>query len=451
MQRKTIYLTIWIALTAVLTCCGAGRALDGVIDGVAPNEWALDASTPDGQTLLLRTHFGGVASNCARFEGFTVEQTETEVHVVANVWRDRFADFCTDDGATEALVLELDAPLGDRALTGCGQPDCFQSSEIDPYQIANAFALDNNDVAVVYRSQTVIVDGESGDLQSTTPHQLDNPILAGGIVVGGTQTGTTAVDRVTGDILWTNSSYPVVAEDDLVLACGEEEAGLIALNATTGDRLWAVANVPCGYLALLDNTIVSVGYDPKVDGGSLIGVVNRETGEIIEQRPLDDGINDQVDGFAGLTAVGGHLALVAGFQSDTVLLDATGTELGRTNERLGRPLVSLQGVAMIDTNNSLGAYDVDTEAWLWQDDSLRASSVSADETHLVAASGGEVSLLDPRTGEPLWTTSVGTASSVNTSLTDTRAIAVTELGVASLDRGTGELLWWTTIPIDPNG
>ena len=143
-------------------------ACSGLNDDVIANEWTLVAMSPDGTTLLLTTEFGGVASNCSRFEGFEHEVSANEVAVTANLWVNRGADGCTDDGASESLLLELADPLGARTLLGCQRDECSELGSNGSVAVAQPFVGEQR-VAFVGQEQTEIVDLVTGDAIGTVP------------------------------------------------------------------------------------------------------------------------------------------------------------------------------------------------------------------------------------------------------------------------------------------
>jgi hypothetical protein len=86
-------------------------------------QWTLiEEST--GEVLHVRAEFGG--SSCTRFKQWQIEETLTSVEIVAVIERSDAED-CTTDLVSEEEIIKLDAPLGDRTLTGCrleGERDC---------------------------------------------------------------------------------------------------------------------------------------------------------------------------------------------------------------------------------------------------------------------------------------------------------------------------------------
>ena len=69
----------WVFLSSILLL---GLSACGSVGGsVGPNEWTLVGATPDEQHLLVTTLYGGVASDCTRWEGWEVNETGERVEV----------------------------------------------------------------------------------------------------------------------------------------------------------------------------------------------------------------------------------------------------------------------------------------------------------------------------------------------------------------------------------
>jgi hypothetical protein len=81
-----------------------------------PTNWSIDAV--DGVTLTLTVEVG--SSSCDRNPRIA-EVVETDSVVTIRAVRETWvnANACTDDMGFTKLQVELDEPLGDRALDGC--------------------------------------------------------------------------------------------------------------------------------------------------------------------------------------------------------------------------------------------------------------------------------------------------------------------------------------------
>ena len=65
------------------------------IGDVRANEWVFNGVDQDGERLAVSTLFGGVASDCVRFQGWQVDERDDAVEVTALVWVRRFVASCT--------------------------------------------------------------------------------------------------------------------------------------------------------------------------------------------------------------------------------------------------------------------------------------------------------------------------------------------------------------------
>lgn len=105
-----------LSLLALAVAFAAGGAVWIALqdDGATRVPWRLTAE-PEGSTIELRAEFGG--SSCSDFDRWRVDESASEVEIHATA---RFEDGdCTADQVFEAHTVLLDAPLGERRLTGC--------------------------------------------------------------------------------------------------------------------------------------------------------------------------------------------------------------------------------------------------------------------------------------------------------------------------------------------
>jgi len=115
----------------VLGVAFAAAALVGVAlrdDDAMRVSWRLTAE-PAGSTIELQAEFGG--SSCSEFDRWRVDESASEVEIQATA---HFEDGdCTADLVFEAHTVVLDAPLGERRLTGCigsdANPECREVAE----------------------------------------------------------------------------------------------------------------------------------------------------------------------------------------------------------------------------------------------------------------------------------------------------------------------------------
>ena len=80
-----------------------------------PVPWKL--TEVSGNELAVEAQYGG--SSCTEFDQWRVDESNAEVKLLAMVRFDDGDGACTDDLVYETGSVRLDAPLGDRRLTGC--------------------------------------------------------------------------------------------------------------------------------------------------------------------------------------------------------------------------------------------------------------------------------------------------------------------------------------------
>jgi outer membrane protein assembly factor BamB len=413
-----------------------------------PNEWTLVGTTPDAQHLLITTFFGGAASGCARWEGWGVNETADRVEVTAQVWHKRSPGACTDDAVVKTMDLELGAPLGDRDLVGCGTDTCLATAPLEWVlpRVALA-ATPQGEVVVAGDYQISGIDGTGKTLwqQKGWPNSL--PGVSGDAVVTYNGRQTIARDPTTGQQLWSDEGSPAAVGDGTVLLCRGNDAEAVALvDGATGAQMWS-ADVPCDTVLIGKETVIIVAGDRDVDGGSQLLVLDARTGDLLLQRMLDDGIDDQVDGFDGAVAAAGHV-VVGGQQADLVLLGSDGEELARDSNGLGTPIGYAGRETMVVGKSHIAAVDPNTNEVIWSSGDLDQSTVtvSGDALWALYPTDGTVARLDPQTGEPMWTAPIGISHSFAVASNDTTTYVATALAVIALDTNTGEQLWWQHIP-----
>lgn len=119
-QARTLF-PIAIALALLLSGCTQAE--------IGRSEWILEDVSADEQELRVAVFSGH--SSCMDFERIEVTEDEHQVEIRGYARHDG-SDACTDDHVTHAVQVELDAPLGDRALVGCGGDLRFESWDHDP-------------------------------------------------------------------------------------------------------------------------------------------------------------------------------------------------------------------------------------------------------------------------------------------------------------------------------
>ena len=438
----------WLVSLAILlsglSACGG----DGVPGGsTGPNDWTLVGVTPDEQHLQVATIYGGVSSGCTRWEGWEVEETDERVEVKALLWRKRFPGGCTDEGITQSIDIMLSAPLGDRELVGCGRSDCRTTdANFLSGQQAGDIAVVDDGVVLAGASTTYTVTAD-GPVRWSGAGRLSSLVaVAGDRLVAFDGSATAAFDLSSGAEQWQADGYPVAADDFAVYVCRDDV--LTAVNIETGAEQWN-ATVPCEFMIPTGDIATIIGGDRDVDGGYELIRIDLPSGDVIERRPFDDGVDDQVTGFEGAVAVGDRI-IVAGGQAELVVLGMHGDELVRQHNGIGRPLGSAADLAIIVSHARVAAVDPISGEVMWDStDHTRGSvAVAGGALWVLDADAGTVSRLDAESGIPMWTAPVGTTSGFAVAADEATAYVATSLAVVALDVPTGDLLWWHHIPSD---
>lgn len=439
LQRLVLALVI-----GVCTACAGGL---GDVGRVGDNEWTLIGATPDDQQLLVVTRFGG----CPRFEEWQVEVTAEVVDVRARLWEPIAPEACNDIGLEERWIVELDDPLGDRELRGCGRDDCLAGAENEELgRLPAAAILD----AVVVAPSALAAEGLSpeGDSLWQTALPFDAIHAAGDGLVAMRQDTLVGISATTGDELWERPGHRFAAAvEDGVLACSGGDSELLsAIDVATGEIRWTVAS-GCQPMAIIDGRVVIATHDPLVDGGMRLVVVDPAVGKVLVDRPLDDGIDDQVAGIDGIAAAG-SLAVLAGPQSDLVVVDASGEEFLRTGDRVGWPIGSVGSHVVVDGWTDAAAVDPATGETVWFSPNRQAGSLAVSGGALFAydRESGSLSRFPDGTspadpGDALWQTPVGRSGAWSVSVSGDVAVVTTRLAVLALDATTGEQQWWVPV------
>jgi outer membrane protein assembly factor BamB len=434
-----------LGVTLALLAAGCGRlpGFDGVSEGrIEANEWVLEGMTPDGERLVVSTIFGGVASGCTRFDGWSYEETGEAVTVTASLWHSNRVQDCTDEGNVEVLPIDLEAPLGDRRLEGCGHDDCI-STILDAGDLwVGRIAADEAGLAVGGGSGFEIRTTE-GDVVSEPEVQTGDVRALLGMVVVDDEGSTVAIDLETGRERWRAPGWVSAALDDTVYLCrGDDGDGLTAVDTATGSDRWST-DLGCHPLVAHGDLLTVVTRDPAVDGGHLLLTIDAATGALLSSAPLFDGIDDQVGGFDDAVAVG-TTTVVGGSKADLVVLAADGSELARSSMLRGWPRGEADGAVVVGDWDGIGAADPDTLTELWSmpvANGLATVAVVAGSIWRLDSSAGVVVRLSPFTGDPRWTARVGYTSSFDVAAVDDTAYILTTTALLAVDNTSGEVLW----------
>ena len=228
-----------VIAVAVLSVLLTGCSVLGVGGSVGPNEWWLDGVSPDGRHLLVMSPFGGVASDCARWEQWQVEASAERVEVQAMLWEKHAPRSCTDDGASRTIEIALNEELGGRELVGCGYDDCLGAAFPDWLGGVGERLMATGDSVVVADGERLRVFGSDGELRWEQPAAAGWPEVTSRVVV--TSDGGSSMvgwDLVTGRRLWeVEDRHPVASHGELVVACGgQDDESIQALEAVEFPR-----------------------------------------------------------------------------------------------------------------------------------------------------------------------------------------------------------------------
>ncbi len=450
---------VWLLVVAVLLagCSGPtigdpGGELGELAGGsVDDTEWTLEGSSPDGKHLLVSTLFGGVASGCTRFEGWEVTESDDAVEITARLWQQRAPSRCTDEGNSEVLQVDLDRPLGDRSLVGCGAEDCRATIIEGGFLSAGQVVGTANGIAVV-DDTGLDAYSATGELVAEVPGTNSGTVLAVGneMVVRNDGGGSAiAYDLPSGEEVWQTTGWIAAASEDVVYVCrGQDSDGLTAVNAATGEDIW-VTDLACDPLVAHGDLLTIVSHDLDVDGGHRLLVVDAATGRPVSDEAFLDGYDDQVTGFEGAIAVGSD-TVVTGMQANLVVLSDAGLEVARQPRGLGYPLGEAEGVAILGAYNRATGFDVAelSEVWTLDVDAFSTVSVAGGSVWMLDRASGTVSRLDPRTGQQVWVASVGATSSFDVTAHSATAYILTTQALIAVDNANGETLWSVHRPYD---
>jgi len=443
-RRQQRILAGVVAGAAVLAACGASILTADGGGSVGENEWSLEGVSLDGQHLVVSTLFGGVASGCSRFEGWEVNESEDSVEISVRLWRLSAPSDCTDEGVVELLQVDLDRPLDDRELVGCGVDDC-RGTVVDGGNLFVGHVVASGDAVAVADESGLDAYGPSGELLTEDAGAIPGEMLAigDGMVVGNDRNGAAiAIDLLAGEEIWRTTGWIAAANVGVVYVCrGQDSDGLTAVDAATGADRWETA-LPCESLVVHDDLLTIVGHDPNVDGGHRVTVVDAASGELVAESELFDGIDDRVTGLDGAIAVG-LKTITSGPQANLIVLGSDGTELAREADGLGVPLGEAGGVVILGSYDRLAGYDIAEASELWTQNIDAFSSVSVDNGSVwrLDRADGVVSRLDARTGGVLWSTSIGATTSFDATGDGDTAYILTTQAVIAVDNATGSLRW----------
>lgn len=429
----------------------AATTTQGDVEVVA-GEWELFGVSPDETVLRLIHTYGG----CETFLGWEIDEAADAVTVTARS-RDRrpTTDGCEDVLYEERRVVELDAPLGDRALEGCGQPDC-RDHDLSMWGQDQAGEVAASDDALIVngRTQNWSLDPDDGSVRWTSD--------GGGVwAIAGPSTAFRmdvpnarfeVLDAVSGERRGSRiDGRPLGVAGDVVLSCRDRRDNdppdssrwTAAHDLQEIEVQWAVG-AGCGETIVSDGEVVA--FRGRASGGpDQLAIVEVATGE--ERARIDLGPTSQEP-----VRMGDAIALATS-RRGVVLVDlATGDdrELGVD----GTPLAAADGVLVVWQDTELHAHDVASGEVRWSRPAPEGdgpwTTSAGDALFEADTPTGQLSRLDPATGEPEWTTELNRTSAIDVDVHDGVVFATTSTSTWALDLDTGEPRWWTlTVPDEP--
>ncbi|MEM9749263.1 MAG: PQQ-binding-like beta-propeller repeat protein, partial [Actinomycetota bacterium] len=382
---------------ATSTTIAPAGAPEGFV--TAPWGWDLDGISPDGRHLAVSILFG----SCDHFDGWQVDESDSAVTITPLLWVLAEPVGCDGVGLTDALQVDLEAPLDDRDLVGCRRTDC-RSIMLDspPRAPGEVVVIGDSVVVSTWRSIDILsVDADP----VVTIDELDfgaRPLASDGRLIRNDGRDVIAVDPATGAEAWRTPGHLSETTDDTVFVCrGVDSDGLAAVDPVTGVDRWST-DLPCGPLVAHAETATVIGADPDVDGGNRLLVVDTATGSVLVDRPIDDGLDDRVTGFERPVGLG-ETTVVGGFQADLVTISADGTEVARHDVAFGRILGTVDGLVVIADERVLRGVEPlsGTVAWEREFPAFPPIVVDGGGLWLIDGPAATAARLDPATGSNL--------------------------------------------------
>lgn len=250
--RNGVVLLACAALILTVAGCSSGPLQDFGRRVVA-NDWALVDVSPDQRVLLVRTSYGGEASDCNRWMGAEVDQREDRVSVRMLLSKAVLPGGCTDELVTRSAIVRLSEPLGDRELVGCGAgpPVCRDA-------LRDAARFDGRARQAIVADGTVVVTDGGGLVALTAddgrerwrrapaaPHSPVELLHArdGLVFIGDASQDVVALDAATGTERWRvarhDIAWPSALDPPGTPAVMAGEATVMALDPLTGAERWA--------------------------------------------------------------------------------------------------------------------------------------------------------------------------------------------------------------------
>lgn len=267
MRVRRLRVAAAVLATAVLGGCdvrapgvdepGPARGVAAPVEGPggvsAAHAWRLVGVAAGERTVILAVEHG----SCERVDGPRAVESAAAVEVTVGIVRDVPEDHvCNDVLATTTLAADLEVPLGERTLTGCGRASCTTAQPEDSLYLgpqAVADVVGDTIVAAVEDGEVTAHEADTGVVRWTRDDADLDVRVAGAasatapdgtllalLLGGGSQ--TVALDLATGEERWRIVENPVttpsVAGEVLVYAV--EDGTVRAYDTATGAPRWEV-------------------------------------------------------------------------------------------------------------------------------------------------------------------------------------------------------------------
>ncbi|MEM9749265.1 MAG: PQQ-binding-like beta-propeller repeat protein [Actinomycetota bacterium] len=409
-----------------------GRILDS-------SPWHFGGITPDGRHLAATVDFGG----CREFDRWVVDESEVVVEVTAYVWRPVRTDVeCDSVGRQQLVQIDLERPLGERDLLGCGRNECL-AVDARNANVGAGEVVAVGDLVVAARGPGAEVFDRAGELVATIDPVGIGPTwpLGDDAFLRSAGLDSIVFDVATGTEIWRSAGTAVGTDDDTVYLCtGPGPDGLFAADATTGEVKWS-ADVPCAHAVVHTDSVTLVAIEPTGRNHRLV-VVDSDTGAVISDEVVSDGTGDGGADFQTPIAVG-DTTVVSGGEAALVVFAADGTELSRGPVGLGRILGQVDGLAIIGNNGVARGVDPMSGGIVWEREfpTFPPIVVEGGGVWLLDGPAGTVTSVDAATGGDLWTADVGLTPTFDVAAAGGAAYVVTTQALVALDAETGDVLW----------